>query len=84
MYKELNTTITVGTEDSPMFTYIDGHISVEEFNKAFENEGWKNGEHQEEDLIHGYYNRIKDKTYHFCKSIDANNNSYTKCTYVEW
>lgn len=40
--KKLQTT-TLGPESGPIYSVLEGHVSLKDFNKAFKAEGWDNG-----------------------------------------
>jgi hypothetical protein len=41
--------------DNPAIVVCDGHVTADEFNKAFKAEGWdRESDYTQEDLTHGY------------------------------
>jgi len=66
--------------DSPGMVICKGHVTAEEFNEAFQNEGWSDhGDYRQEDLTHGYGCWTGDH-FEFSKTKDDEfNKPYTYC-----
>lgn len=54
-------TKTLGYEDNPIVSYVEGHISPAEFNAAFCNEGWHGDPINDLDIKQTYWKLTKKR-----------------------
>lgn len=60
--KELKTTTWCYAPDDPQVSFVDGHVSLADFNKAHVAEGWTGDPLSQEDVKHEYW-IIGEKTW---------------------
>lgn len=75
--------ISVGDEDQPIYSFVNGHVDLKTFSEAMKEEGWDGFENMKEDeIIHGYYT-FENGAYLFYKEKGVTRN-FIPCTYIEW
>lgn len=81
MEQEELKTMTIGTEDDPMFVLCPGHVTADVFNKAREAEGWEADPVLEEDLNREYWAKTGEN---YWERVEASHPDAKPYTVESW
>lgn len=75
-------TITIGKNDDPTHSILEGHVGVKTFNQAFRAEGWRGSTILKGELKHEYWIPLRRKA--SWKPAGAYNAKAVPVTVLEW
>ena len=80
MNKKLSTSTVGHDADNPSHSYVDGHVVLKVFQRAYDQE-WSGGtDLVQDDLVYGYAKKLK-KSIRFSREVKE---GFKPTTWIEW